>query len=104
MFKKVSWKVGGYSHLSGCLIGHRRDSAVRRVVSDTDTPKSFLDNSTTSTEGTVPIVLLAFPKSIHTLLDLILLGVTLGFPKTGALDFIGQIGRASCRERVFLTV
>ena len=54
MFKKVSWKVGVYSHLSGCLIGHRRDSAARRVVSDTDTPKSFLDNCTTSAKGTVP--------------------------------------------------
>ena len=40
MFKKVSWKVEVYSHLSGYLIGHRRDSAARRVVSDTDTPKS----------------------------------------------------------------
>ena len=54
VFKKVSWKVGVYSHLSGCLIGHRRDSAARRVVSDTDTPKSSLDNCTTSAKGTVP--------------------------------------------------
>ena len=37
--KKVSWKVGVYSHLSGCLIGHRRDSAARRVVSETYTQK-----------------------------------------------------------------
>ena len=55
MFKKVSWKVGVYSHLSGCLIGHRRDSA-KRVVSDTDTPKSSLKYRTKYTEGTVPIV------------------------------------------------
>ena len=54
MFKKVSWKVGVYSRLSGYLIGHRRDSAARRVVSDTDTPKSSLKDDA---KGSVSIYL-----------------------------------------------
>ena len=39
MPKKMLWKVGVYSRLSECLIRDGRDSAARRVVSDTDTPK-----------------------------------------------------------------
>ena len=33
-----------------------RDRTFRSVVSDTDTPKSFLERCTLSAEGTVPIV------------------------------------------------
>ena len=42
MPKKMLWKVGVYSCLSECLIRDGRDSAARRVVSDTDTPKVLL--------------------------------------------------------------
>ena len=48
--KKMLWKVGVYSCLSERLIRdgrdsavNGRDSAVRRVVSDTDTPKVLLE-------------------------------------------------------------
>jgi len=37
--KKMLWKMGTCSRLSERLLGDGRDSAVRRVVSDTDTPK-----------------------------------------------------------------
>jgi hypothetical protein len=40
MLKKMLWEVGVYSRLSERLIKDGRDSAARRVVSDTDTPKS----------------------------------------------------------------
>ena len=45
--KKMLWKVGVYSRLSECLIRDGRDSAARRVVSDTDTPKSSPYSGTT---------------------------------------------------------
>ena len=41
VLKKMLWKVGVYSCLPERLIGDGRDSA-KRVVSDTDTPKSSL--------------------------------------------------------------
>jgi hypothetical protein len=40
--KKMLWKVGVYSCLSERLIRDGRDSAARRVVSDTLTPKKLL--------------------------------------------------------------
>ena len=43
MLKKILWKVGVYSCLSECLLGDGRDSAGRRVVSDTDTSKVLLE-------------------------------------------------------------
>jgi len=43
VLKKMLWKVGVYSCLSERLIGNRRDSADRRVVSDTDTQKVLLE-------------------------------------------------------------
>jgi len=40
VLKKMLWKVGVYSCLSERLIEDGRDSAARRVVSDTDTQNS----------------------------------------------------------------
>ena len=40
VLKKMLWEVGVYSRLLERLIKDGRDSADRRVVSDTDTPKS----------------------------------------------------------------
>ena len=42
MPKEMLWKVGVYSCLSERFIRDGRDSAGRRVVSDTDTPKVLI--------------------------------------------------------------
>ena len=43
MLKKMLWKMGTCSRLSERLIKDGRDSAARRVVSDTDTSKVLME-------------------------------------------------------------
>ena len=52
VLKKMLWKMGTCSRLSERFIGDGRDSAARRVVSDTDTPKSSPEKNVE--KGTVP--------------------------------------------------